>query len=437
AAEVQRARELFLGVVDRLLRQPDSEKKRLLLGDTYAALADIATYLNEDTGLEWMKKAYVQVPHGSRIHSPELLAVGNHGAFFLPDNTPGRLERMVDYFFEYTKYADKVKRGCGHGYEYLFAGEAAYNRAEMDNAATMFNSAMLKAQHTGQHDIICNALWGLGRIELYYGNHKNALALLGEIIKYVDEGRFVGVYELRDCAIAHFYMCLDDLDKVPPWLGETTSGPEPTPINIARKLLMSACYLHQKGEGARAYAVLLQLESLLENRGRWPEKLSLYIFKAQHLMGAGDMAGFAQAFKTAYDMVYANDLKLCLAESGRDMMAMLDCLKRLEADGYDWAWLELVYQDASSFAKRLHMMREAYKGRDHSYRSGVALTKREDETLRYLAQGLTQKEVGRLMGISENAVKKHISKIYFKLGAVNRADAIHIATVNGLVDVLK
>lgn len=198
--------------------------------------------------------------------------------------------------------------------------------------------------------------------------------------------------------------------------------------------MTSAYYLHAKGESTRAFSVLMPLQALVEREGRWTERLCLHVLKALHYMAVGEPVSFEREFGKAYDMIYANNLKLCFSSYGREMTAVLDYLKKLDAKRYDTEWLDEVYRDAVSVAKRIQLMRAAYKGGDHILRSSITLTKREDETLHFLAQGLTQKEIGTLMGISENAVKKHISKIYFKLGAVNRADAIHIATANGLVD---
>lgn len=436
AADIKRAEELFWEVERRMLSQPDSDTKRMLLGDTYAALADIATYRGKDTGLAWMKKAYEQVPHGTRIHSPELLALGDNSAFFLPNGEAGQLEHMVDYFFEYARYADKVKNGCGYGYEFLFAGEAAYYREDMDHAAKMFNSAMMKARLTGQHDVICNALWDLGRIEMYYGNHRKALARLDELVAYVNENHLVQLYELRDCFIFWFYCRLGDLKKIPAWLADTIPGPENMPISMARKQVTGVRYLYLKGDKTKSYATLVQLESLWEGQGRWTERFCLQIMKLQHHMVAGEAEQFTKAFQKAYDMVYANNLKYCMSGFGKEMIAILDYLKKQDTGAFDMEWVDEVYRDSASIAKRLQVMQAAYKTQNHYHKSSVSLTKRENETLHFLAQGLTQKEIGRLMGISENAVKKHISKIYFKLGAVNRADAMHIATVNGLVDVV-
>lgn len=38
------------------------------------------------------------------------------------------------------------------------------------------------------------------------------------------------------------------------------------------------------------------------------------------------------------------------------------------------------------------------------------------------------------MGISLHGVKKHITNIYNKLGAVNRVDALHIAHASGILE---
>ncbi|MGD9559040.1 MAG: LuxR C-terminal-related transcriptional regulator [Oscillospiraceae bacterium] len=437
AAEVQQAKALLHAVAERLGVAPTGEESRLLLGEVYATLADIATYQNEDEGLGWMQKAHRLLPQGSRAHSPQVLAQGNNSVFFLPKAEGARLEYMLEYMGTYAHYAEKVLNGNGYGVEYQFAGEAAYFREDMDKAAAMFNSAMLKGQQMAQHDIICNALWGLVRIEFYYANYKTAFALLSEIITYIGEKDLVPLYELRDSAIAWFYLRLDDAEKVPAWFSHVMTGPEELPVDLGRNRLLCADYLHHLGEEAKAYALLLQLEAALESKGRWHEKCTLYILKARHLLATGEDAAFEAAFSQVYRRVYMDDLKLVLAEHGKDMMAIISHIKKLQLPGYDMAWLDAVWHDALSYAKRLQTMQRAYQGEAYGQApSKLTLTPRENETLRYLAQGLTQQEVGKLMGISGNAVKKHVAKIYQKLGAVNRADAIHIASITGLVDIL-
>ncbi|NLW79388.1 MAG: response regulator transcription factor [Ruminococcaceae bacterium] len=63
----------------------------------------------------------------------------------------------------------------------------------------------------------------------------------------------------------------------------------------------------------------------------------------------------------------------------------------------------------------------------------AGITRREQEVLQNLAQGLTRDEIGLQMHISVNTVKSMIKSIYNKLNAANRADAIHIAGMIGLI----
>lgn len=56
--------------------------------------------------------------------------------------------------------------------------------------------------------------------------------------------------------------------------------------------------------------------------------------------------------------------------------------------------------------------------------SGPQLSPRESEVLRLLAEGLGVSAIARQLFVSESTAKTHISKIYEKLGAANRAQAI-------------
>jgi DNA-binding NarL/FixJ family response regulator len=61
------------------------------------------------------------------------------------------------------------------------------------------------------------------------------------------------------------------------------------------------------------------------------------------------------------------------------------------------------------------------------------LTPRESEVLVLLKDGLSVGQVARRLFMSESTVKTHIAKIYDKLGATNRAQALMAAIRQGLV----
>ena len=65
--------------------------------------------------------------------------------------------------------------------------------------------------------------------------------------------------------------------------------------------------------------------------------------------------------------------------------------------------------------------------------SGQILTPREIEVLRMIAEGLGNKEIASKLSISDHTVKFHISSIFAKLGASNRAEAVTLGIRYGLI----
>jgi DNA-binding NarL/FixJ family response regulator len=65
--------------------------------------------------------------------------------------------------------------------------------------------------------------------------------------------------------------------------------------------------------------------------------------------------------------------------------------------------------------------------------AGPQLTARESEVLSLLARGFSVSAIARSIFVSDSTAKTHISKIYEKLGASNRADAIMKAVRSGLL----
>jgi NarL family two-component system response regulator YdfI len=62
-----------------------------------------------------------------------------------------------------------------------------------------------------------------------------------------------------------------------------------------------------------------------------------------------------------------------------------------------------------------------------------SLTHREAEVLQMLAAGLSNKEIGARLNISEHTVKFHVAAILGKLGAGSRTEAVSIGIRRGLI----
>ena len=61
------------------------------------------------------------------------------------------------------------------------------------------------------------------------------------------------------------------------------------------------------------------------------------------------------------------------------------------------------------------------------------LSERESAVLRLVAEGLSNKEIGRALSISERTARFHVTSILNKLGAGTRAQAVALATQRGLL----
>lgn len=73
--------------------------------------------------------------------------------------------------------------------------------------------------------------------------------------------------------------------------------------------------------------------------------------------------------------------------------------------------------------RRIYETRKGAKG----------LTPREAEVLNAVADGLGNREIGARLGISENSVKMHLKRIFYKLGADDRTEAVNLAVKRGFL----
>ena len=77
----------------------------------------------------------------------------------------------------------------------------------------------------------------------------------------------------------------------------------------------------------------------------------------------------------------------------------------------------------SDETRRIYETRKTVKG----------LSLRESEVLNAVADGHNNREVGVQLGISENSVKMHLKRIFYKLGADDRTEAVNLAVKRGYI----
>lgn len=66
-------------------------------------------------------------------------------------------------------------------------------------------------------------------------------------------------------------------------------------------------------------------------------------------------------------------------------------------------------------------------------KSGKLLTPRQNEVLKYVAEGMSNKQIAYKMSVSEATVKLHINALLRALGVTNRTQAVIVAQKRGLI----
>jgi len=75
----------------------------------------------------------------------------------------------------------------------------------------------------------------------------------------------------------------------------------------------------------------------------------------------------------------------------------------------------------------------ARNGSRASVDGGVGLTQRELEILRLVAEGHSNGELARMLWVTEQTVKFHLSNVYRKIGVANRTEASRWAQTHGVL----
>ena len=95
--------------------------------------------------------------------------------------------------------------------------------------------------------------------------------------------------------------------------------------------------------------------------------------------------------------------------------ALIDCVRSVAADH---KWLPRLEDEAADRARQRC---------EEVARLDDALTQREREVMRLVSGGLSNKQVGRKLNVTEGTVKVHLSSIYEKLGVNNRTTLANLA----------
>lgn len=91
-----------------------------------------------------------------------------------------------------------------------------------------------------------------------------------------------------------------------------------------------------------------------------------------------------------------------------------------------WLGLKLTKTTETVVVREVQVPAPAEFVRDQGKLSALGITPRELEVLELIAQGLSNKEIAERAFVSENTVKTHLSRVFDKLGARRRTQAVQL-----------
>lgn len=155
-----------------------------------------------------------------------------------------------------------------------------------------------------------------------------------------------------------------------------------------------------------------------------------------HMPGGGGVAAVKQLKQISDTPI----LMLTVSEKDEDLLGAIQAgadgylLKNVEPDELIASIQKLAAGQAILAPEiTLTVMRAAVSSKQIG--DGLRLSPRETEVLDLLSHGASTKEIAAALVISSNTVKTHINKIFKKLGATNRAEAVAKAVSAGLVNI--
>jgi NarL family two-component system response regulator LiaR len=91
-----------------------------------------------------------------------------------------------------------------------------------------------------------------------------------------------------------------------------------------------------------------------------------------------------------------------------------------------WLGLKLTRRTQTVVVREVVVAAPATFVRDQGKLESLGITPRELEILQLIAEGLSNKEIAARVNVSENTVKTHSSRVFDKLGARRRTQAVQL-----------
>lgn len=313
------------------------------------------------------------------------------------------------------------------GVAHLELSKLYYERNDMDKT---LHHALKGWDTVREYALIRLTLEGyviLARIRHTQGDEAEARALMQQVLQIIRNGALKQIFLPAAAWQAWLWLMQGNLEAAAQWAWEI----EPTvhgdlnPALEFEHMILARVQIAQ-GRLDSAQSLLARLRTAAHDAGRLGRVISLSILQALAARLQGNIDAALDALGYALSLAEPEGYVRTFIDEGTAMEELLRIAQiRGMATVYVTQLLAAFDPDASRFS-RVQPTRK-------SVGDFEALSDREMEVLRLMADGATNQEIAQTLVISIGTVKKHSSNIFLKLNAHNRTQAVSAARSRNLI----
>jgi LuxR family maltose regulon positive regulatory protein len=340
---------------------------------------------------------------------------------------PGEFEEAITTFSRCIPYTSYFLNGYLCGIDSLAWAELAYFKGDLLAAEQYVREAIFKAHEKEQYETESRGIFYLMRINLHTGDFAGFRDAWRQMEAQLEIGDYINRYILFDIAAGWFYAHMGETGKIAFWLKNNFDENELISFFYNFEIIVKAKYLYAEKRYQETLELIRQKKAV-EGLGSFLlGKLELTAIEAVVRMRMEDIPGALKALETAYEVGSSNSLDMPFIELGEEMRLLAGTALASQDCSIPRQWLESIRSKASAYGKKLILAAERCWSK-----TGLAeipfLTRQERAVLCGLSKGYNREKIAEEENLSIGAVKMSIKNLYSKLGALNRADAIRIAT---------
>lgn len=348
----------------------------------------------------------------------------------LPSPRAGSVEKFLKYMDMVTSYMQHDSREVYRAVNSLARAEFFFYQRKFNKVEHYARIAIIKGIQYNRIDVVCGGCFLLMRYFLAKNDLTMLLKMYEQLKDYAAKYNPGEQFNMPDIATAWLELMIGDMERVPDWIrNEALLENRNTPWYYGRDKIMRCFYLLREQDFESLYAYAKSSEVLFQKRSYYIFVSHMMLMQAISLHKMGEREKSARKFEEVYHWVSGNELDMMVVEYERYIRPLAKNCLELEDCIIPVKWLDEVTRKAKSYQSYLLQMRKGYLGeKNSSYHNTIKnLTTNEFKVLENLVRGMTAPEIAESMDKSLAAVKGTIRRVYEKLGAKNKTEAINIA----------